>query len=100
MRSFGFTLLLIVISFFSTNSHSAEGPGDLRDPLPDLVEKILPSVVNISSTSVVKYQVYGWNDFLRLWGIPHEQKNTSLGSGFFIDSQGFILTNLPENITN
>lgn len=61
--------------------------------LPDLVEKILPGVVNISSTTVINYRVHGMEDFLRFWGIPQEQKQTSLGSGFIMDKDGFILTN-------
>ncbi|MGZ3697216.1 MAG: hypothetical protein ACXWP5_03910, partial [Bdellovibrionota bacterium] len=36
--------------------------------LPDLVEKTLPGVVNVSSTTVINYQVFGMDDFLRLWG--------------------------------
>ena len=63
------------------------------DPLPDMVEKISPGVVNVSSTTVFNYQVYGMDEFLRHWGIPQERKQTSLGSGFLIDKDGFILTN-------
>ncbi len=63
------------------------------DPLPDLVEKVLPGVVNISSTTIINYQVYGWENFLQHWGIPPERKQTSLGSGFIIDEAGYILTN-------
>ncbi|MDR3608242.1 MAG: trypsin-like peptidase domain-containing protein [Oligoflexia bacterium] len=61
--------------------------------LPDLVEKILPGVVNISSTTVTNYQVFGMDEFLRLWGVPQERKQTSLGSGFIIDDDGYVLTN-------
>lgn len=63
--------------------------------LPDLVEKILPSVVNISSTTVLTYQVYGMEDFLNFWGIPkeHKEKQSSLGTGFIIDKDGYVLTN-------
>jgi serine protease Do len=57
--------------------------------LPDIVEKILPSVVNISSTTVV-HQDPVWAHF---WGMPPEQKSTSLGSGFLLDSDGFLFTN-------
>lgn len=63
--------------------------------LPDLVEKVLPGVVNISSTTVIHYQVFGMEQFLQFWGMPQErrQRQTSLGSGFIIDQNGFILTN-------
>lgn len=63
--------------------------------LPDLVEKVLPGVVNISSTTVIHYQVFGMEQFLQYWGMPQErrQTQTSLGSGFIIDQKGFILTN-------
>lgn len=61
--------------------------------LPDLVEKVMPGVVNISSTTVVSHEVYGMGDFMKFWGIPQAQKQTSLGSGFLIDNDGFILTN-------
>jgi serine protease Do len=33
------------------------------------------------------------DDFFLHWGIPQERKQTSLGSGFIIDQDGFILTN-------
>ena len=32
-------------------------------------------------------------NFMRLWGIPQERKQTSLGSGFIIDKNGYVLTN-------
>jgi serine protease Do len=61
--------------------------------LPDLVEKVLPGVVNISSTVVTNYYVFGWQDFLRGWGVPETRKQSSLGSGLLIDKNGFVLTN-------
>jgi serine protease Do len=61
--------------------------------LPDLVEKVLPGVVNISSTTIVNQQIYGMDDFLRFWGIPQERTQTTLGSGFIIDNEGYIITN-------
>ena len=50
-------LLLLVASAHATPVISSE--------LPDLVEKVLPGVVNISSNTVVNYRVFGMEDFLR-----------------------------------
>ena len=60
---------------------------------PDLVEKVLPGVVNVSSISVSNTVVYGMDDFMNFFGIPREQKQTSLGSGVLMDSEGYVLTN-------
>ena len=64
--------------------------------LPDLVEKVTDGVVNISSTRIVKsYIMRGRPEFFGMFGIPQEmaQKQSSLGSGFIIDANGYILTN-------
>lgn len=64
--------------------------------LPDLVEKTSPGVVNISSTRFVKsYVLRGMPEFFGMFGIPEAQiqKQSSLGSGFLIDNNGYILTN-------
>lgn len=72
--------------------------------IADLVEKLSPAVVNIRTTQTIKT---GWeqdlpfrffNDdefFRRFFGeIPErEYRQTSLGSGFIISSDGYILTN-------
>jgi serine protease Do len=72
--------------------HAAPPP---NADLPDLVEKVLPGVVNISSTTVLTYQVFGMEDFLNFWGIPkeHKEKQSSLGTGFIIDKDGYVITN-------
>lgn len=75
----------------------------------DLAEKQGPAVVNVSTTQVIKGQRFVHpfpfddddpsSDFFRrfmprqLPGIPKEFKNQSLGSGFIISADGFILTN-------
>jgi serine protease Do len=78
--------------FTATPSAYSEAPSEVF-LLPDIVEKISPGVVNISSTTVINYQVLGMDEFMRFWGIPQERKQTSLGSGFVIDKDGFVLTN-------
>lgn len=61
--------------------------------LPDLVEKVLPGVVNISSVSVTEVPS-SMEAFSLFWGIPRERRQSSLGSGFIIDSaQGLVITN-------
>jgi serine protease Do len=73
---------------------AAHGAPIVSEELPDLVEKTLPGVVNVSSTTVINYAVPGWDDFMRFWGIPSERKQSSLGSGFIIDkAEGYVLTN-------
>ena len=72
---------------------SAENVVCLSDQLPDMVEKVSPGVVNISSTTIINYGVFGMEDFMRGWGVPQERKQTSLGSGFILDEDGFVVTN-------
>ena len=93
----------------------ALAPGVQAKDLPDfteLVEKQGGSVVNISTTQVIKGRraMPGFpfgddeaaQEFLRRFfpgqipgmpGTPHEFKNRSLGSGFIIGADGYILTN-------
>ena len=76
----------------------------------DLAKKINPSVVNISTTKIFKTKGFrhpfmGENDpfrfffgdefFKKFFGnkMPREFKQRSLGSGFIIDPEGYILTN-------
>ena len=77
----------------ATAAPSLAGPPVMSTSLPDLVEKVLPGVVNLSSITVVNVPVSGMDDFMRFWGIPQERKQTALGSGFLIDKDGFLITN-------
>ena len=89
MRLLKFPALL---AFASASAFAAPLPSA---ELPDLVERVLPGVVNVSSTTITSYRVFGMDDFLNMWGVPQERKerSTSLGSGFIIDKEGYILTN-------
>jgi serine protease Do len=86
-----------------------------REGFSALAEKLLPSVVNISTTQTVKEKDAlreipdmpqfppgsPFEDFFKDFmerhqndpSTPKQRKTTSLGSGFIIDSTGFIVTN-------
>lgn len=77
----------------------------------DLVEKLTPAVVNVSTTQKVKsggVQMFGnipntpemepFRDFFERFGQmqgvrPQEREVTSLGSGFVVEASGYIITN-------
>ncbi len=75
----------------------------------DLVQKVKPAVVNISTTSIVKVPGGPFRDFFDGGGgggpfgdffhqffgeVPDQElKQQSLGSGFIIDKEGYIITN-------
>jgi serine protease Do len=90
---------------------AATAMGQTRD-LPDftdLAEKQGPAVVNVSTTQVIKGQRFlhpfpfdeddpSFEQFRRFMprqfpGMPREYKNQSLGSGFIVSADGYILTN-------
>ena len=68
-------LLFLFCMFFGTATAQAQISG--LPSFADLIEKLSPSVVNISSTGKTK----------------SEDKHTALGSGFILDKDGYILTN-------
>ncbi len=59
------------------------------------VKKVKPSVVNILSAQIVRQSPFhSWFGLDDLFGLPHRDRiQRSLGSGFIIDAQGFVLTN-------
>jgi len=83
----------------------------LQASLAPLIERLKPAVVNISTTTVVKHPrsggrgggprgPEGFDDFFeRYFGgrpapeAPQEFRGQSLGSGFILNAEGYILTN-------
>ena len=69
----------------------------------DLAEKLMPSVVNISTTQTIKTQTNPFpfqfppgspfEEMFKEFQKPTERKATSLGSGFIINKDGTVVTN-------
>ena len=92
-------LILILLSFYAPFSYSKSAP----ESFADLAEKLMPSVVNISSTQTIKttsnpfpFQFppgSPFEDMFKEFNRPTERKATALGSGFIIDREGIVVTN-------
>ncbi len=93
--------LVVIITFnLSTISHSNDAPASFAD----LAEKLMPSVVNISTsqTVVTKSNPFPgfefppgspFEDMFKDFGTPQKRKAYALGSGFIIDEKGIVITN-------
>mgnify|MGYP000917558301 CR=1 FL=1 len=92
-------LSIILILSFEVNSISQNAPGSFAD----LAEKLMPSVVNISTTTTVTTRSNQFpfqfppgspfEDMFKEFGEPKERKSAALGSGFIIDEEGIVVTN-------
>lgn len=95
-------LLLASALSFGALAPSADARGT-PDGFADLAERLSPAVVNISTAQTVEIEDSGlkfekgsplerYNDFFGN-GSEDGRVNKSLGSGFVIDAQGYIVTN-------
>ena len=93
-----FISILLILSFY-TITHSKSAP----ESFADLAEKLMPSVVNISTTQTVVTNTNPFpfqfppgspfEDMFKEFGTPQERKSSALGSGFIIDEKGIVVTN-------
>ena len=98
-RIVNFSLIIILLSFPTPYAYSKTAPSSFAD----LAEKLMPSVVNIASTQIVKTSSNPFpfqfppgspfEDMFKEFNRPTERKATALGSGFIIDKEGIIVTN-------
>ena len=92
-------LLILIIFNFSIYSKATAVP----ESFADLAEKLMPSVVNISTTQTVRttsnqfpFQFPPGSPFEEMFKdfqAPTERKASSLGSGFIIKENGMVITN-------
>ena len=90
---------IVFILFFNVNSFSQSIPSSFAD----LAEKLMPSVVNISTTQTVTTTTNPFpfqfppgspfEDMFKEFGAPQERRSAALGSGFIIDEKGIVVTN-------
>ena len=93
-------LIIIILSLNSLILVAAETP---PKSFADLAEKLMPSVVNISTTQTVRTTTNQFpfqfppgspfEDMFKEFQRPTERKASSLGSGFIIDKKGIVVTN-------
>ena len=92
-------IILFVISF--TSQVFAK---DVPASFADLAERLIPSVVNISTTTTVVTNTNPFpgfqfppgspfEDMFKEFGTPQKRKSMALGSGFIIDESGIVITN-------
>jgi len=100
MKKIKFIFLILIFTFsFSFQSNSKIVP----ESFADLAEKLMPSVVNISTTQTVVTNSNPFpfqfppgsplEDMFKEFGTPQERKSAALGSGFIIDKKGIVVTN-------
>src|SRR5690625_3802351 len=116
-RAFGFRALIFtptrsrqvalgwLLSLFALTLAATAQAHTAPESFADLAERVLPIVVNISTSQVVEGAPEGdsfeelFRDFFERRGgedmpaIPRQRRQSSLGSGFIIDPEGYIVTN-------
>ncbi len=114
-------MLIIVLApgsnLFAQNAAPAKGAKDLQDSFRSVAKNVKPAVVNISSVVTARTrnpmgemdpflenhpfrEFFGDEFFRRFFGHPGMQnqvgpttRQTGMGSGFIVDSRGYLLTN-------
>jgi len=93
-----FSFIFIIFTPLTSNSQTIPGS------FADLAEKLMPSVVNISTTQTVVTRSNPFpgfefppgspfGDMFKEFGTPQERQSSALGSGFIIDEKGIVVTN-------
>ena len=96
-------LKLFLLTIIFTNFSFIANTKDVPSSFADLAEKLMPSVVNISTTQTITTRNNPFpfqfppgspfEDMFKEFGTPKERKTSALGSGFIIDKKGIVVTN-------
>jgi serine protease Do len=98
-----FKKILITFLFFNFGFSNLVNAKPIPDSFADLAERLMPSVVNISTTQTIKTNGNQlpfkfppgspFEEMFKDFNQPTERKASSLGSGFIINKNGTIITN-------
>ena len=93
----------IIVLFTSFSISYSGNAKEIPSSFADLAERVMPSVVNISTTTTVTTQANPFpfqfppgspfEDMFKEFGTPQKRKSSALGSGFIIDKKGIVVTN-------
>ena len=101
MKLIKFNIYIIFLCFFIGIKSSAQS---IPSSFADLAEKLMPSVVNISTTQTITTTRSNpfpfefppgspFEDMFKDFGTPQQRQASALGSGFIIDEKGIVITN-------
>jgi len=94
-------LLIVFLTISFTSQVFAK---EIPASFADLAGKLMPSVVNISTTTTITTNTNPFpgfqfppgspfEDMFKEFGTPQKRKSAALGSGFIIDEKGIVITN-------
>ena len=94
----------LLVVFFTISFVTQAVAKDAPASFADLAEKLMPSVVNISTTTTIVTNTNPFpgfkfppgspfEDMFKEFGTPQKRKSAALGSGFIIDEKGIVITN-------
>ena len=96
-------LKTLILSFLIINLNFSLKAANIPGSFANLAERLMPSVVNISTTQTVVTNSNPFpfefppgspfEDMFKEFGTPQKRKASALGSGFIIDSKGIVVTN-------
>ena len=94
----------LLLIFFTVSLTTQVFAKDAPKSFADLAERLMPSVVNISTTTTITTKTNPFpgfqfppgspfEDMFKEFGTPKTRKSAALGSGFIIDTKGIVITN-------